>query len=110
VPRGQVAKDGDTRVAPNGYHYVRREGKWVLKHWIVAEERLGRAIKPNEMVYFVDGDKTNFKPSNIQIRIKKTSSMRKQVALIEDRIRELLAKRDLLLKQIKRREEGEIGS
>lgn len=110
MPRGQTAKDGDITVAKNGYHYVRRDGKWVLKHWIVAEEKLGRAIKPNEMVFFVDGTKTNFSPSNIQVKVKKTSSMRKQVAVIEDRVRELLAKRDLLLKQIKQRESGEIGS
>jgi hypothetical protein len=108
MPRGQAAKDGDTRVAPNGYHYVRVDGKWILKHWLVAQEKLGRDIKPNEMVYFVDGCKTNFKPSNIQVKIKKTSSMRKQVALIEARIQELMARRAALLQQIKKRESGEI--
>lgn len=67
------------------------------------EEKLGRPLKPNEMVKFVDGDKTNLDPKNIYVIIKKTSSARTRLARIEARIVELEAERDALIKEIESR-------
>ena len=40
-------------------------------------------------VVFLDGDKTNFKPNNIDVREKGKSSIRRRKAYLEDRIREM---------------------
>lgn len=89
MPRGKKAQAGDTRVAPNGYHYTKTEKEWRLTHHIVAEkEILGRPLRENERVEFVSG-KTNLDPSNIRVVVQGRGSLRRRKAQLEERIREL---------------------
>lgn len=97
---GKRANDGDERVAPNGYRYRRVSGKWVLVHHIVAVKKLGRQLLPSEGAYFVDGDRTNFSPDNVGIRVKGGGKQRARLAAIEERIRELEAEREIILKDL----------
>jgi hypothetical protein len=91
MPRGKTAEIGDTRVAPNGYHYTRTEGGWVLTHHLAAEKLLGRPLRAEERVKFKSKDKTNFSPSNIEVILKGKSSLRRRKAQLEARIEELQA-------------------
>lgn len=97
---GKQAQDGDEYTSANGYRYRRVSGKWVLVHHLIAAEKLGRCLLPNEGAYFADGDRTNFEPSNIGIRIKGGSKQLSRLAAVEERIRELEAERDLILKDL----------
>jgi transposase len=44
---------------------------YVLEHRLVMARQLGRALLPHETVHHIDGDKTNNKPSNLQLRFGK---------------------------------------
>lgn len=103
MPRGVAAKDGDTNVAPNGYHYTRQNGKFRLTHHIIAEEKLGRPIDTTrETVRFKDRDKTNLSPENIEVVPKGKASIRARLARVEAQIAEYTAEREYLLKELGR--------
>ncbi len=104
MPRGTTAQIGATYMSQNGYHYTRAEKGWRPTHQLVAEEKLGRALKSNERVRFIDGNRTNLDPKNLQVVIKKSSSLRSELARIEVRIRELQARRQEIIAQLKQRE------
>lgn len=96
MSRGQTAEVGDTYTAANGYHYTKvAQGQtgsaWRLTHHITAEKMLGRALRDDEMVKFVDKkykrDPTN--PQGIRIIKKRTTSLRRRKAAIETRIEDL---------------------
>lgn len=92
MPRGKTAAVGDTRVAQNGYHYTKTEDRgWVLTHWLTAEKKLGRLLRDDEMVQFVDPKfkKDPYNIAGVKVIKKRTSSLRRRKALIEERIREL---------------------
>lgn len=94
MPRGKAASVGDTRVAQNGYHYTKTEDRgWMLTHWLTAEAALGRKLEENEMVQFIDPKfkRDPYNPNGIKVIKKKTSSLRRRKAVIEERIRELQA-------------------
>lgn len=95
--RGQKSKQGDTRVAPNGYHYTRTKEGWQLTHRLVAARKLGRDLESDERVRFVDGDRSNYSdPSNLEVFTVKKGSSEKQRARLNARIEELIAQRDAL--------------
>jgi HNH endonuclease len=50
----------------DGTGYVRVAGNRHL-HRIVAEQALGRALRPGEIVHHKDGDKLNNDPSNLEV-------------------------------------------
>lgn len=102
MTRGKNAEVGNTYVSANGYHYTRAKDGYRLTHHILAEEILGRELRHNEMVRFIDKDKTNLKKSNIQIIEKGTSSLRRRAAVIEARIDELKAELDEINREIKK--------
>lgn len=95
--RGAQAKDGDTRVAPNGYHYTKQNGKWRLTHHIVAEKKLGRALRKDERVYFKDKDRDNRHPDNLEIKGIKNGKqqridrLRQQITILQDELDDLVA-------------------
>lgn len=91
MPRGRTSEIGDTMVNANGYHNTRTERGWRLTHQLVAEKKLGRSLLPDEIVKFVDGDKTNLEPDNILVIKKNTVSLRRRKAVLEARIEDLLA-------------------
>jgi hypothetical protein len=92
--------DGEENVAQNGYHYRKVDGKWVLIHHIIAEEQLGRPLRPSEGAYFKDGDRDNLDPGNIGVRRKGSAKLRSRLAAVEARIRELQVERDDLIKEL----------
>jgi hypothetical protein len=90
--RGQKSENGATRVAPNGYHYTKVDGVWVLTHRLVWEKANGRKIRDNERVRFKDGDRTNYENAdNIEVYQIKDKSPQSRRAIIEAKIAELQA-------------------
>lgn len=89
--RGKKSKVGDTRVSANGYHYTRTKVGWQLTHRLVARDKLGRDLTPEERVRFLDGDRSNYNPDNLEVYEIKESSKEKRRARIEARIEELQA-------------------
>lgn len=103
MPRGQTSEVGATMVNQNGYHHTKTEAGWRLTHHIIAEQKLGRPIQANETAYFRDGDRANLDPKNIDVRLRASSSIRKQIARLDERIRELKAQRTELANQLEHR-------
>jgi hypothetical protein len=97
--RGKTAEVGDTRVSKNGYHYTKTGTGWRLTHHLVAEEKLGRPLNENEIVQFI-GSKTNLRPDNVRVIQKRTSSLRKRKAILEERIEEMQAELDSINEQL----------
>lgn len=100
--RGSRSEVGDTRVSKNGYHYTKTEEKWELTHHLIAQEKLGRPLSADERAVFVDGDRTNLDPGNIDVRRKATASLRKKEANLVARIEEMQAELDAVRMQIKK--------
>ena len=100
MSRGKNAQVGDTRVAPNGYHYTREPEGWRLTHHLAMEKHLGRKLREDERVHFKTGDKQNFEPSNLQLVKKGKSSLRARKARIEARIEEMQAELDEINKEL----------
>lgn len=87
--KGSRAQLGDENVAVNGYRYVKTSTGWRLKHHLVAEKILDRALLPTERAYFKDKDRTNFTPSNIGVALKNASGnsgLTKRLTTIEERM------------------------
>lgn len=89
-----TSPDGATRLAPNGYHYTKKDGEWRLTHHILAEENIGEPLDTKKyMARFRNGDRTDLRPSNIVVSLKKGVSVPKKLAI-------LYAKRDDILAEI----------
>lgn len=60
---------GGRRVASNGYVGVLNEGtgSYAYEHRRVMERKLGRQLKPGEVVHHIDGDRTNNSPDNLEV-------------------------------------------
>lgn len=83
-------------VNANGYHNTRTADGWRLTHQLIAEEKLGRKLREDEMVKFVDGNRRNLDPSNIQVIKKNQVSARKKLARLEAQLEDIVAQlRDL---------------
>jgi hypothetical protein len=82
---GARREDGSEYQAANGYWYRKVNGKWKLKHHIVAEEGLGRPLSQGERVIFLDKDRNNLDPSNIKV-VQKKSSKEDRIAYLESKI------------------------
>jgi len=89
MAKGRKAQIGDKNVSANGYHYTRTADGWVFDHHLIAEEKLGRKVSENERVRFVDGDRSNLHPDNVEIIKKGKANLRRRKAQIEARISEL---------------------
>lgn len=89
--KGQRAEVGDTRVAPNKYHYTRTADGWRLTHHLTAEKALNRPIGKDEMVRFKPGfsrdDYDN--PDAIEVIQKGKSSKARRMNYLEGRIEEM---------------------
>lgn len=53
----------------NGYVQVKTENGWKLKHRLVMEKKLKRPLARNERVYFKNGNKSDYRPSNLEVRV-----------------------------------------
>jgi hypothetical protein len=97
MARGKTAEVGTTRVAKNKYHYTKVEGRgWVLTHWLVMEEHLGRQITEDESVRFVSprvkrelAETGTCNVKDLILIKKRTTSLRARKARLEARIAEL---------------------
>lgn len=88
--RGKAAEVGATRVSQNGYHYTKTEKDgWRLTHHLTAEKMLGRPLRDDEMVK-IQNKKEPYDNGggNIEVIIKRTSSLRKRKAVLEAKIAE----------------------
>lgn len=100
MPKGVASEVGATRWSQNGYHYTRTEKGWILTHYLLAEQKLGRPLDEDERCRFSDGNRKNLKLSNIEIIKKGKSSLRRRKASIETRIEELQAELEEINKQL----------
>ena len=89
--RGRKAKVGDTRVAPNGYHYTRTAKGWMLTHRLNLQQHLGRPLSSDERVRFVDGDRTNLSITNLDVYVTKKGSTDSRIARLEVKKDEIMA-------------------
>lgn len=93
-----IRADGEENKAANGYWYRKVNGKWKLKHHIVAEQILGRPINGSDRVTFKDNDPDNLDPSNLNITIKKGGRLARieylkaKIVVLQDELRELESK------------------
>lgn len=95
--RGRKSKIGDTRVAPNGYHYTRTKNGWELTHRLVAEKKIGRPLAHDERVRFLDKDRSNYNdPDNLDVFVVAKGSNAKRRARLEARRDEIQAEIDAL--------------
>jgi len=84
--RGKKSEVGDTRVAPNGYHYTRTTNGWELTHRLVVQRKLGRDLQYDERVRFLDGDRSNYEdPDNLEVFTVAKGSNNKRRARLEAR-------------------------
>lgn len=82
MPRnsGQVAEKnpnwrGGRSVASNGYvlirvgkgHHLADVRGYAYEHRLVAEDKLGRRLEPGELVHHINGNKTDNRPSNLEV-------------------------------------------
>ena len=49
------------------YKMTYKDGKNVRDHVLIAEEKIGRKLKKNEVAHHMDGDKRNNNPENLTV-------------------------------------------
>lgn len=63
---------GTKRVNPDGYVHL-KHGKgtdaWMLEHRYVMQQHLGRALRDDETVHHINGDRTDNRIENLQLRV-----------------------------------------
>lgn len=107
MPRGQASKAGDRTVNRNGYDHTKTDDRgWVGTHVLIMEEHLGRRLGASERVRFKTQDIGNLHLDNLEVYVVGTSSLRRQEAALEERIREMTAQlaqiRKLIAEEAKR--------
>jgi len=101
MPRGEPAPVGATFVNQNGYHHTKTEDGWKATHVLNMETKLGRKLESNEFVKFVDGDRSNYDISNLELRVRgDRKSPEARIAAIDALIEELQAEKEDLLSKI----------
>lgn len=104
MARGAKAELGDTYIAANGYHYTKAalngHEEFRLTHHILAEQELGRPLREDERVVFLDGNRSNLDPDNIAVRVKGKATARRRLAQLEARKLEIEAEIELVTKDL----------
>ena len=104
MTRGRASTVGDTRTAPNGYHYTKIEERgWVLTHWLTMEQHIGRQIQNGQESVRFKEPKYKRDPYNLDglVLIKThATSLRRRRAQLEARMAELQAQLDIINRQI----------
>ena len=99
MSRGRKASIGDKRTAPNGYQYIRTPKGWELTHRLIIEEERGTPVGSDERVRFLDGDRTNLSPENLEVYTVKKASHSKRIARLEVRKDEIMAELEYLYRE-----------
>ena len=86
MPRGRTSPVGTETVNANGYTQVKTDTGWTGKHTLVLEEKLGRKLRSGERAIFVDGDKSNLSPDNIELATTSTKSVQSRIAKLQAEI------------------------
>jgi|JI10StandDraft_1071094.scaffolds.fasta_scaffold375182_3 hypothetical protein len=64
---GGVKQDrGRTLIYKPDHHRANAKG-YVYRYWVVAEEKIGRELRPNEVVHHIDRDRGNDNPDNLEV-------------------------------------------
>jgi len=61
------AENGSGHVNSDGYKIIHVNGKQFSEHRHVMEQKLGRPLKPNELVHHKDGNRSNNEEENLQV-------------------------------------------
>lgn len=56
-------KDGNS----NGYKMIKTENGWLPEHRVIMEKKIGRLLKPTEIVHHIDGNKLNNNLDNLVV-------------------------------------------
>ncbi len=91
MSRGRKANIGDTRTALNGYHYTRTASGWESTHRLVLQKKLGRPISTAERVRFLDGDRGNLDPENLEVYKVREASTQTKIARLEVKKDEIMS-------------------
>lgn len=83
---------GTTRVAQNGYTWIKTDEGWRYLHHVIAEQKLGRRLARHERVKFIDGDRYNLVAGNLEVFQSDKSMMREQnkVFLLQQQVDQML--------------------
>jgi hypothetical protein len=73
---GSKAWSGKTFVNKNGYCQYKDSGKYVHRH--IEEKKLGRKLRPGEVVHHKDGNPLNNSPSNLKVYPNQSTHMKKE--------------------------------
>lgn len=63
----KTIKKGEYLYAKIPEHPMANKNGYVLEHRVVAENKIGRLLKDNEIVHHIDGDKHNNNPENLEV-------------------------------------------
>ena len=99
MARGRKANIGDKRTAPNGYQYIRTVKGWELTHRLVIEEERGAPVGSDERVRFIDGNRTNLAPENLEVYTVKKGSVDKRIARLEVRKDDIMSELEELYRE-----------
>lgn len=88
---------GHEELTPQGYIRVKTAiGVWRLKHHLIAEEKIGRPLRPGiERVIFKDGNRDNLNSENIEVvptrngREQRKQKLKDQIERLTAELREL---------------------
>lgn len=100
MPRGSASELGTKTINQNGYEQTKTEDGWIGTHVLMMQEHLGRKLTANERVRFRDGDRRNLSFDNLELSYLRTGNYRRQLAALDERIRELQAQRAFIQEQL----------
>jgi len=87
MPRGRSSPVGAVTVNANGYSQTKTENGWIGTHQLILEEKIGRKLLPGERAIFIDGDRKNLDPSNIDLnKGSVTQSIKARIAKLQAEI------------------------
>jgi len=73
---GSTAKSRKTYVTKKGYSRFKDSGTYV--HRWAEEKKLGRKLKPGEVVHHIDGNPLNNSPNNLKVYKNQSQHMKKE--------------------------------